>query len=69
MHQLRAVRQQHRVRTEIQARIAQRMAAATEVALDSPKGQALLDAAQSAEISPTTATSAVVEMLRDLKSE
>lgn len=45
------------------------MAAATEVALDSPKGQALLDAAQSAEISPTTATSAVVEMLRDLKSE
>ena len=69
MHQLRAVRQQHRVRTEIQARIAQRMAAATEVALDSPKGQDLLDAAQSAEISPTTATSAVVEMLRAVESE
>lgn len=66
---LRTVRRQRRIRTEIRARVAQQMATAAEVAMDSPQGQALLSAAQTSEISPTTATSQVVAMLRPKESD
>ncbi|RZV44274.1 MAG: methylmalonyl Co-A mutase-associated GTPase MeaB [Acidimicrobiales bacterium] len=59
---LRATRRQHRIRTEVRARLAQAMAAAAEATMDGD-GATLLRQAEAADISPTQATNELLTHL------
>ena len=59
----RAARRRHRVRTEIAARMTQALAQRTDILLDAPVGSELLAKAERAEVAPTWATTALLELL------
>lgn len=62
---LQAARRQHRIRTEVRARLAQAMSAAAEAAMDNA-GAEQLRRAETAEISPNQATNELLtQLLRD----
>lgn len=62
---LQAARRQHRIRTEVRARLAQAMSAAAEAAMDNA-GAEQLRRAEAAEISPNQATNELLtQLLRD----
>jgi len=59
----RATRRRHRIKSEIQARMEQRLAALTETVLASEAGRALLGEAEQGLIPPTKASAALLEQL------
>ncbi|MGF1597013.1 MAG: methylmalonyl Co-A mutase-associated GTPase MeaB [Acidimicrobiales bacterium] len=61
----RTTRRQHRIRTEIQARMEQELAAMTESVLSSAAGQAILSEAESGLIPPTKASAELLITLVD----
>ena len=63
----RCFRRQHRIRTEVRARIAQSMSAAADAMMDA-SGAEVLRRAEAAEISPNQATNELlVQLLRDVQ--
>jgi len=59
----RTARRRARIRSEIQARMEQKLAALTEAALASPEGAELLSKAEAGAIPPTDASAALLERL------
>ena len=63
-HDLRSKRRQHRIRTEVRARLGQAMGAAGEAAMNGDQGAALLADAQAGKVSPNAATNELLKIVR-----
>ena len=62
-HDLRSKRRQHRIRTEVRARLGQAMGAAGEAAMNRAEGAALLADAEVGKVSPNAATNQLLKMI------
>ena len=60
-HDRRKQRREHRIRTEVRARLLQAMGAAGEAAMNSAQGRSLLADAEAARISPNSASARILE--------